>query len=353
MLTSKNIDQYTDTHINSKHFYWADYHAHSSYSSQILCAREPWHHAWFHRLVDGCVLASQMVNSELQTARHACGKHCAWCNCDATRIATDSDIARCMHVCVYVYVRVCGYYFVFTCVHFSFVLLCRPASLGKKISVETAVATAATKAAATVPFLASQAKTSATRRATLSFGWLAPASSISVSRILYGPTTAAPGEVPRSRCFALTLALALALALARVLSLSRLLSVLLSLALTRARVLSFPLSLTLIVLLSLYFFLLLSHHLSLSHAPVYLCLRLSVCLNVSVSTSVCLSMCEHPRMQQIAVTTPHLHGFDPSPPSLRPSYRMFLLFPCLASSGLLASMGLKMKWLLCHPVGND
>lgn len=32
------------------------------------------------------------------------------------------------------------------------------------------------------------------------------------------------------------------------------------------------------------------------------------------------------------------------------SPRMFLLFPCLASSGLLATMGLKMKWLLCHPV---
>ena len=275
-----------------------------------------------------------------------CDTHCDW--------LWHCTLYACMRVCVCSCMWVCCCVcFVFMCVHFSFVLLCRPASLGKKISVETAVATAATKAAATVPFLASQAKTSATRRATLSFGWLAPASSISVSRIPYGPTTAAPGEIPRSCCLALTLAFALALALARVLSLSRLLSVLLSLALTRARVLSFPLSLTLIVLLSLYFFLLLSHHLSLSHAPVYLCLRLSVCLNVSVSTSVCLSMCEHPRMQQIAVTTPHLHGFDPSPPSLRPSYRMFLLFPCLASSGLLASMGLKMKWLLCHPVGND
>jgi hypothetical protein len=32
------------------------------------------------------------------------------------------------------------------------------------------------------------------------------------------------------------------------------------------------------------------------------------------------------------------------------SPRMFLLLPALASTGLLTRTGLKMKWLMCHPV---
>ena len=39
-----------------------------------------------------------------------------------------------------------------------------------------------------------------------------------------------------------------------------------------------------------------------------------------------------------------------SPAMAACQHSMFLLLPGLASTGLLASMGIRMKWLLCHPV---